>query len=60
VGSYVCGFVYYASLEHLWKKGEQTSVVFMHVPPLTGKDDVAKGERVTLALIQALAESIIK
>ena len=61
VGSYVCGFVYYVSLEHLWKKGAQTPVVvFMHVPPLAEKDDVAKGEKVTLALIQALAESVGK
>lgn len=58
VGSYVCGFVYYASLEYSWKKGgRDMPVVFMHVPSLPGKEDIAKGEKVTLALIRAISES---
>ena len=60
VGSYVCGFVYYASLEYFWEKGGDRPAVFMHVPPLPGKDDLAKGKRVTLALITAIAETIEK
>jgi pyrrolidone-carboxylate peptidase len=60
VGSYVCGFVYYASLEYFWKKGGDMPVVFMHVPPLTGKEDIAKGKKAVLALIQAISETLGK
>ena len=55
VGSYVCGFVYYTSLERR-RKGEGSSTVFMHVPPLPEKSDIEKGLRVTLGLIEVLAE----
>lgn len=60
VGSYVCGFLYYTSLEYFWKKGGDMPVVFMHVPPLPSKEDTARGERVTLALIKAVSETIQK
>jgi pyroglutamyl-peptidase len=61
VGSYVCGFVYYASLEYFWKKGGgNMPAVFLHVPSLSGKEDIAKGEKATLALIRAISESIGK
>jgi pyroglutamyl-peptidase len=61
VGNYVCGFVYYRSLELFWKKDYRgIPVVFMHVPPLPEKGDVEKGVNVTVGLIQALAESFQK
>jgi hypothetical protein len=61
VGTYVCGFVYYTSLECFWKKGEgEMLVVFMHVSSLPEKDDVEKGAKVTIALIKGIAESIGK
>lgn len=60
VGNYVCGFVYYASLEWLWKRngppGER-KVLFLHVPKLEGKADIEKGRDVTIALIKAVIES---
>lgn len=55
VGNYVCGFVYYSSLERHWK-GNNIPVLFMHVPPLPEKYEVEKGVKVTLGLIQVLAE----
>ena len=61
VGNYVCGFVYYTSLEHFWKKGNRDMpVVFMHVPPLPEKGDVENGVEVTIGLLKALAESFEK
>ncbi|KAF4627910.1 hypothetical protein G7Y89_g10246 [Cudoniella acicularis] len=61
VGTYVCGFVYYTSMEYFWKRGTpETPVVFMHVPPLSGKGDLEKGKAVTLSLIQAIAQSCRK
>ncbi len=55
IGSFVCGFVYYTSLERQ-RKGEGSSTVFMHVPPLPEKCDIEKGLEVTLWLIEVLAE----
>ncbi|KAE9374002.1 peptidase C15, pyroglutamyl peptidase I-like protein [Stipitochalara longipes BDJ] len=55
VGNYVCGFVYYTSLERRCK-GAGSSTVFMHVPPLPEKADIEKGVKVTIGLIQALVE----
>ena len=58
VGSYVCGFVYYTSLEYLWKRENASPNVFMHIPPLPDRGDVDRGMKVTLGLIRALAETI--
>jgi pyroglutamyl-peptidase len=61
VGTYICGFVYYTSLEYLWKKGGwEMPVVFMHVPSLPKKDDIEKGTKITIALVKGIAESIGK
>lgn len=60
VGNYVCGFVYYTSLEYSWKRGIYAPVVFMHVPPLPERGDVEKGVKATLGLIQVLAEGLLK
>jgi pyroglutamyl-peptidase len=60
VGNYVCGFVYYTSLEYSWKKGIDAPVVFMHVPPLPEKGDIEEGVKATLGLIQVLAESLLR
>ncbi|KAH6721710.1 hypothetical protein BKA61DRAFT_162563 [Leptodontidium sp. MPI-SDFR-AT-0119] len=60
VGNYVCGFVYYASLEWFWRKyGPQgrRRVLFFHVPNMQGKDDFERGKDVTTALIKAVSDS---
>jgi pyroglutamyl-peptidase len=59
VGHYVCGFIYYLSLEHFWKKGEEGDlpVLFMHVPPLPKPEDVKNGVDIAVGLIRAIAES---
>lgn len=58
VGNYVCGFVYYASLEWLWRKngpqGER-QVLFFHVPKMEG--NVEQGRDVTVALIKGVIGS---
>lgn len=61
VGSYVCGFVYYASLEWYWRRdGSQGKrrVVFLHVPMLVGDAELQKGREIVVALIKALIESM--
>ena len=58
VGNYVCGFVYYASLEWFWRKygpqGERR-VLFFHVPKMEGI--VEQGRDVTVALIKGVIGS---
>lgn len=61
VGLYVCGLVYYTSLEKLWKdENEVTKVMFFHLPPLDGAAGLDQGEAVTLALIKSVAEQCDK
>jgi pyroglutamyl-peptidase len=57
VGNYVCGFVYYTSLEHLDKKDRERPVLFLHVPPLDRLEEIRKGRETVLALIRAVVES---
>ncbi|KAH7407139.1 hypothetical protein BKA64DRAFT_408099 [Cadophora sp. MPI-SDFR-AT-0126] len=58
VGNYVCGFVYYASLEWFWRKrgpqGERR-VLFFHVPKM--ECDFEQGKDITVALIKGVIGS---
>jgi pyrrolidone-carboxylate peptidase len=57
VGNYVCGFVYYLSLEHFRKRGDaEKKVVFFHVPWLKGEKELERGKEVTVGLVRAIAE----
>jgi len=57
VGNYVCGFVYYLTLEHFWKRGDgDKKVVFFHVPWLKGEKELDRGKKVTMDLVRAVAE----
>lgn len=57
VGNYVCGFVYYLSLEHFRKRGDaEKKVVFFHVPWLKGEKELERGKEVTIGLVRAIAE----
>jgi pyrrolidone-carboxylate peptidase len=55
VGTYVCGFVYYTSLERYWK-GIGSSTLFVHVPPLQDNAGIEKGVKVILELVKVLTE----
>lgn len=57
VGDFVCGFIYYESLELLERtsKGAKRDVVFLHVPPLKNKGDIERGVEVVGELVKALA-----
>lgn len=59
VGNYVCGFLYYTSLAELLRRssgGGKRSAVFLHVPMLSGDEEIAMGVATVSALIQALGE----
>jgi pyroglutamyl-peptidase len=58
VGNYLCGFVYFLSLSWFWKrKAEERPVLFLHVPDLPTKADIAQGREVAIGLIRAMVAS---
>lgn len=58
-GRYLCDFIYYSSLSHLLKAGEQRKVVFLHVPADSSESAIATGRELAIQLIRSLVESEI-
>ncbi|KAF2029613.1 MFS general substrate transporter [Setomelanomma holmii] len=56
VGTYVCGFQYYASMINVQKRTGKRNVAFFHVPLLETEQDIAVGVKVAEELIRALVE----
>ncbi|KAM0276134.1 hypothetical protein ACHAQH_007060 [Verticillium albo-atrum] len=56
-GRYLCDFIYMSSLAHLYKKGEQRRVVFLHVPCDASEEAVGRGTELATGLIRAMVES---
>jgi pyrrolidone-carboxylate peptidase len=52
VGEFVCGFVYFASLAEMARKGGMRPVVFLHVPDM----ETETGAGVVVELVKALVE----
>jgi pyroglutamyl-peptidase len=61
-GRYLCEFTYYTGMVEYWRRNPEGDipVVFLHVPPQFEEQDITRGKRVTLGLIQALVESKIE
>jgi len=69
VGSYVCGLLFYASMAavqdelkkvvpHRHDMPGTKHVVFLHVPPMEGEEELRQGAEVITALVQALVADI--
>ncbi|KAL8387830.1 hypothetical protein RB595_009643 [Gaeumannomyces hyphopodioides] len=56
-GRYLCDFIYYSSLAHLYRSGEYRRVVFLHVPADLSEDALERGLDLTIQLIRSLVES---
>ncbi|TLD13825.1 uncharacterized protein PgNI_04828 [Pyricularia grisea] len=56
-GRYLCDFIYYSSLAHLYRKGDHRRVVFLHVPVDVTDEALRKGVDLTLQLIRSALES---
>jgi pyrrolidone-carboxylate peptidase len=56
-GRYLCDFIYYSSLAHLYKADRRRNVVFLHVPSDASDAYVTQGRELALNLIRALVES---
>jgi len=58
VGLYLCGFIYFVSLNWFWKrKAAEQPVLFLHVPDLPRKEDVDQGCEVAIGLIRSMVAS---
>ncbi|KAI9167024.1 Pyroglutamyl-peptidase 1 [Paramyrothecium foliicola] len=56
-GRYLCDFIYYSSLAHLWKQQRPRKVVFLHVPADASEGAVATGRELATNLIRSIVES---
>lgn len=56
VGEFLCGFVYFATLAEMAKKGVERPVAFLHVPEIGMEKEFEIGARVVVELIKALVE----
>lgn len=56
-GRYLCDYIYYSSLAHLFKNGKGRQVVFLHIPVESDIVSVEAGVQITLELIRALVQS---
>ncbi|KAJ0149659.1 hypothetical protein CTA2_537, partial [Colletotrichum tanaceti] len=59
-GHYLCDFIYFSSLSHLWKAQKHRRVTFLHVPSDASEESVARGTELTLQLIRSIAESELR
>jgi pyrrolidone-carboxylate peptidase len=56
-GRYLCDFIYFSSLAHLYKANRPRKVVFLHVPSDASDAYVTQGRELAVNLIRSLAES---
>lgn len=55
-GRYLCDYIYYSSLAHLYRNGKERKVVFLHIPVNSDDASVKTGIEVTLELIRAIVQ----
>ncbi|KAF2817352.1 peptidase C15, pyroglutamyl peptidase I-like protein, partial [Mytilinidion resinicola] len=56
VGEFVCGFVYFATLAEMAKKGGERPVVFLHVPEMGEGKEFQVGAGVVVEAVKALVK----
>jgi len=56
-GHYLCDFIYYSSLAHLWKRGLDRKLLFFHVPADASRESVELGRELCVNLIRSMVES---
>jgi len=56
-GRYLCDFIYFSSLAHLEKHGEEKRVVFFHVPVDVDEKSIQTGIDTIVELIRAMVQS---
>ena len=56
-GHYLCDFIYYSSLAHLYKQHRKRTVTFLHVPAESSARHIEQGVGVAINLIRSIVES---
>lgn len=56
-GHYLCDFIYFSSLAHLYRAGERRRVLFLHVPSNASEQSIATGRELLLQLVRSVVES---
>ena len=56
-GRYLCDFIYFSSLAHLWKAHRPRKVLFLHVPSEQSAEAIRSGTELTLQLIRSVVDS---
>ncbi|KAI1767660.1 peptidase [Hypoxylon sp. FL1150] len=55
-GHYLCDFIYFSSLAHLYKQQRPRKVVFFHVPLHPDRESIDRGRELVLQLIRSIVE----
>ncbi|KAI1776499.1 peptidase [Hypoxylon cercidicola] len=55
-GHYLCDFIYFSSLAHLYKQQRLPKVVFFHVPLHPDQESIDRGRELALQLIRSIVE----
>lgn len=56
-GNYLCDFIYYSSLAHLYKQQRPRKVLFLHVPADPQPQLIEQGRDLAVNLIRSIVES---
>jgi len=56
-GRYLCDFIYFSSLAHLYRAGQPRKVVFFHVPSENSEKNFTTGKELLIQLIRSMVES---
>ncbi|KAI2609756.1 peptidase [Hypoxylon fragiforme] len=56
-GHYLCDFMYFSSLAHLYKQQRAKRVLFFHVPLHADEESVSRGKELVLELIRSICEA---
>ncbi|KAI8961723.1 peptidase [Daldinia sp. FL1419] len=56
-GRYLCDFIYFSSLAHLYKQQRTRRVVFFHVPLHPDPESLSRGKELALQLIRSICET---
>ncbi|KAI1386984.1 peptidase [Hypoxylon trugodes] len=55
-GRYLCDFIYFSSLAHLYKQERPRKVIFFHVPLHSDQDSLVRGKELAIQLIRSVCE----
>ncbi|KAI0140835.1 putative pyroglutamyl peptidase type I [Pestalotiopsis sp. NC0098] len=59
-GHYLCDFIYFTSLAHLYKQHRPRNVLFLHVPASGAPESVRTGTELATQLLRAMVESEVE